>query len=600
MRIAFCGHLHHAKTGSSRFMIEALQRLGSVDAYAPPEGPGGPDLGAVVDGSYDAVVVWQVEWVALRLAEAGLPNVTFFPMYDSCRDHPDSFWRRLAPLKVASFSSTLAARLQRLGVRVRCARYFPEVPPERASPGPELAGFFWRRRPEPGWATIRTLIAQAPFRRFTLHDAPDPDPGPGPLTGPTPEEAARLHLRTTRWYPDAAAARADLLSHNVYFAPRLHEGIGMSFLEAMALGFLVVAPDRPTVNEYLVSGVNGLLYDPDAPGPLELDRARELGRRARETVEAGRERWCRALPALLELVAAPAREVPIRAPLLSLERPRSAAARRARDRAAQVHPRVTVFVLGSAREARTEATLASIAEQDWPSLEWRVLPSGAALDEAVAAARGDYLQFLSPGEVFPSSDALSSVLRTAAAGDDLLLGHSIVRDEEGHEELRAAGDPAVAYAALRRGQIGWRWIERVPAPGAILWRRGVLERMGLPALSRPLAWEEALLRAVREGAKIHHALSVLAVRPAWPHAVRARRAALRAWRAIALRHTERPGDLERALVRMGREAGRRDLARLRALDLLLSLGSVPGSFRELKRRVRTRRALAREAASLSR
>ena len=33
----------------------------------------------------------------------------------------------------------------------------------------------------------------------------------------------------------------------------------------MALGLLVVAPDRPTMNEYLVSGENGLLYDPAHP-----------------------------------------------------------------------------------------------------------------------------------------------------------------------------------------------------------------------------------------------------------------------------------------------------------------------------------------------
>ncbi|HYD39851.1 MAG TPA: glycosyltransferase [Anaeromyxobacter sp.] len=590
MRVAFVGHPHHAKTGSARFMLDALRRLANVDEHVAGPAPGRPraDLAAVVHGRHDAVVVWQVEWAALRLVEAGLPNVTFFPMYDSCRDHPDSFWRRLAPSKVVSFSSVLAGRLQRLGVRVRHARYWPEVPPERVSPGPELAGYFWRRSREVSWETIRTLIGRTPFRRFTLHDAPDP--GEAPLPAPPPDEAARVHLRRTEWHADRADARADLLAHDVYFAPRLHEGIGMSFLEAMALGFLVVAPDRPTMNEYVVSGVNGLLYDPDAPAPLDLGRARELGTRARQSVAAGREQWCRELPALLDFVATPARAAEIRAPLFSVAAP-PAGARRAAPRApaAAVAPRVSVIVAGDAPLEGVEATLASVDAQEGLPLERTVL-AGGALAPALAAARGAYLQLLSPGEVLPSSDALAAALRGAPAEVDLVVGHTVLRDALGCEELRPAADPAAAYAALRRGALGWTWIERLPTSGAILWRRDLLLAVGVD-LSAPLAWEDALLRAVGAGARVHHALRVLAVRPTRPHAVRTRRAALRAWRALAVRHTERPGPVEDTFARMELEAAYRELDGVRALDLLLSLPRVPGAFRALKRRVRTRRAL---------
>ena len=53
---------------------------------------------------------------------------------------------------------------------------------------------------------------------------------------PTPEEEARFHVRKTKWHASREDARADLMRHSVYFAPRLREGIGMSFLEAMAMG----------------------------------------------------------------------------------------------------------------------------------------------------------------------------------------------------------------------------------------------------------------------------------------------------------------------------------------------------------------------------
>ncbi len=47
------------------------------------------------------------------------------------------------------------------------------------------------------------------------------------------------------------------------------------------------------MNEYITHGVNGLLFPPRNPSPLDLSRMPELGRRAREGAEAGFERWQR-------------------------------------------------------------------------------------------------------------------------------------------------------------------------------------------------------------------------------------------------------------------------------------------------------------------
>ena len=47
---------------------------------------------------------------------------------------------------------------------------------------------------------------------------------------------------------------------NIVIAPRLHEGAGMVFLEQMARGCAVFANDAPTMNEYIESAVNGVLF----------------------------------------------------------------------------------------------------------------------------------------------------------------------------------------------------------------------------------------------------------------------------------------------------------------------------------------------------
>ena len=52
-----------------------------------------------------------------------------------------------------------------------------------------------------------------------------------------------------------------LEKYALYIAPRIYEGIGMSFLKAMALGRCVIAVDNPTMNEYIQHGNTGLLFD---------------------------------------------------------------------------------------------------------------------------------------------------------------------------------------------------------------------------------------------------------------------------------------------------------------------------------------------------
>jgi hypothetical protein len=629
MRVGFCGHPYHRTTGSSRFILEALRTLGSVEEHWPEDEV--LELEPLLDGGYDAVVVWQTESAALRLAQAGLSNVTFFPMYDSCHAYPDSYWRRLSGAKVVSFSSTLHARLQRLGVRVRFARYYPEIPAERADDGPDLAGYFWLRHQDVSWATIAALVRQAPFRRFTLHDAPDPSPGQ--LARPGAEDAARLKLRRTAWFPARAQAQADLLAHNVYFAPRLREGIGMSFLEAMALGFLVVAPDRPTMNEYVVSGVNGLLYDPAAPAPLEFAEHRRMGRRAREGVAAGRERWCRSLPALLDLVATPTREVPVLAPLGALDplcwwagQSSRAARRRPSLRSpapSRPAPRVTVVVPGpAAGPSARSATLESVLAQDWPLLETLVLETapepgaeptrpreglvrvrvapgagGAlALDEAVATATGQFLLFLAAGDELPARDAISCALRDAPPDVDVVVGDHLRRGDQGQEEECRGVELALALPSIRRGEVDWRWLEVFPVPSAVLWRATLLRRVRLRAALAPLVHEDALLRAVQAGARVHHALGALARTPGRWRTARERGRILDAWQKILAAQADAPEALDRRFAVLRAEVARHDLHRLSRADLVRSLLRVPGALRELKRRVRARRAIARAGA----
>jgi glycosyltransferase involved in cell wall biosynthesis len=169
--------------------------------------------------------------------------------------------------------------------------------PERSvdwSQGPQSA-FFWPRKPNLDWTTALSLLSGWTWDRVHVHNT---GRGLG-LRGMTPEDRARFHVHETRWFEDRGDFDRELARSQVFLAPRRSEGIGISFLEAMALGMMVVAPDAPTMNEYLRSGVNGFLYDADRPVRPPWEDAAKLGKAARESVAEGRERWLREVPGML-------------------------------------------------------------------------------------------------------------------------------------------------------------------------------------------------------------------------------------------------------------------------------------------------------------
>lgn len=77
----------------------------------------------------------------------------------------------------------------------------------------------------------------------------------------------------------------------IYMAARPQEGIGMSFLEAMAMGKCVVASDDTTMNEYIVHGENGLLYDYKRPVPLKLYDIRRIQKNTIRYIKKGYLKW---------------------------------------------------------------------------------------------------------------------------------------------------------------------------------------------------------------------------------------------------------------------------------------------------------------------
>ncbi|KWT82703.1 MULTISPECIES: glycosyltransferase [unclassified Variovorax] len=311
-RIAYIDHSFHRTTRSTEFLPEVLQRHGHVvEHFWDDAWQGGQPVAWSEVAAHDVVIMFQSfcrpNSPYFRQSH---PNVIYIPMLDQFGlwqgplYNLSAFWEPFQGSKVLNFSNALQSMTTAFGIVSHFARYYQPV---TASPPPArdgLHGFFWLRRElQLPWKTIRRLIEDVRFDSFHIHLATDPGTAAPQL--PSAEDIGRHRITTSTWFEHKKDLHALMERANVYFAPRAEEGIGQSFLEAMGRGQCVVAPNQGTMNEYILPGFNGLLFDILDPQPLDFSDVTRLGARARESTIAGRAAWERAEDELVRFILTP-------------------------------------------------------------------------------------------------------------------------------------------------------------------------------------------------------------------------------------------------------------------------------------------------------
>lgn len=314
-RIAYVDHSYHKKTLSTFFLVEILRKHGHVvDLFWDEVWAHGQAVAFDKVCDYDVIIMFQCQCATKNVYYQKLhPNVIQIPMLDQFRLYlgPHSncvnYWELFQGCKVISFSSAVHSIATAMGIRSFASHYYQppvEYGKHVSTPLNSLRGFFWLRHDEHvSWPMIRALIGNTVFDRLHLHLAHDPG-SPVPVL-PTVEEMQHYHITTSTWFEHKEEFTSILKQANVFFAPRREEGIGQAFLEAMARGQCVVAPNHGTMNEYIVHGVNGLLFDPTDPTPLDFSNTSQLGRMAHQSVVAGYARWLEQEQKLVDFILTP-------------------------------------------------------------------------------------------------------------------------------------------------------------------------------------------------------------------------------------------------------------------------------------------------------
>lgn len=296
--IAYVDHSFHKKTLSTGFLPEILRRHGhSVDYFWDESWSGGNPVSWNSVANYDVIIMFQAYCPILEQHYRQLhPNVIFIPMLDQFGIwqgplfNLSRFWEPFQGSKTISFSNAVHAIAVGSGISSHHCRYYQEASESNTPETDELHGFFWLRREDQiPWKTIKTLISESNFDSLHIHLASDPG-SPQPEL-PSEEDIRRFNITTSTWFEQKTEFNEVLERANVFFCPRMEEGIGQSFLEALSRGQCVVAPNHGTMNEYILHGINGLLFESSAPQPLCFGQAKCLGHNAKESARIGRAQW---------------------------------------------------------------------------------------------------------------------------------------------------------------------------------------------------------------------------------------------------------------------------------------------------------------------
>ena len=263
MKVLFVDHRYHAKTGSSLFLVDLLKRFFDVTVLYEDSLPPGKPLTSASLGvhAFDAVVLFQIGTGDLgrRIRHK---NLVFFPMYDSLDSDSLRMWHRLQDVKVVSLSRAVHEKALSYGGNSLHVQYYPQNNSKISEEKTGRGVFFWPRNTGVTWKDVRLLMGNYNCGFVHLHKSADPGQNP---EYPTEVETKAYNVQYSGWFPEKKQYLQLLEKCTFFISPRLKEGVGISFLEAMSHGCVVIAANRPTMNEYITDGQNGLLFDPGKP-----------------------------------------------------------------------------------------------------------------------------------------------------------------------------------------------------------------------------------------------------------------------------------------------------------------------------------------------
>lgn len=291
-KAAFNDHSFHKKTKATQFLIELLSKGYNIEKFWDDSWKGGDRVSSeyLNRKKFHTIFFFQILPPSIYLKRLNCKNIVWFPMYDGEEGrHYSSYILYLdLNMKIFSFSKKLYRKLKKAGLDCYYYKYHLKPVAPLSLNGEAKRVFFWMRTQDITWSIVKKLLGKNNIEKMIVKMSPDPN---YKLDLPSKEDIDRCNIQIVNHWLDKEEYDKLLSSCNIFIAPRRSEGIGMSFIEALSRGMCVIAPDNSTMNEYIIHGKNGLLYDLKKPEELDLSNLCEMCDNAIKIAKADNELW---------------------------------------------------------------------------------------------------------------------------------------------------------------------------------------------------------------------------------------------------------------------------------------------------------------------
>lgn len=296
-KVVFIAHSYHKKTHSADFLVDYLKEFFEVEVVYDEEWETGEKIDwSKFDESYHAVIVWQMFPEREDYEKIPNKNIIYFPMYDQAVRWHFNDWLAVKDIKIISFSKTLYKKLNNMGFKVIYLQYFIET--KEFSPGALDEVFFWQRHTKININTIKKILKNSDVK-IHLHKTVDPGQN---YVAPSVKDEEKFKITYSEWFDTKEKMQEFIKTKGIYIAPRYLEGIGMSFLEAMAQGKVVIAHNAPTMNEYITNGKTGYLCNFKFPMPIRIKNLEQIQKNTYEYAKKGYENWLKTRKSIIDYI----------------------------------------------------------------------------------------------------------------------------------------------------------------------------------------------------------------------------------------------------------------------------------------------------------
>lgn len=302
-KLIFIAHSYHKKTLSYKFIVEYLKNFYDVTILFDEFWDTGKEiLWETLNNDYCAIVIFQMLPDIYNFKKINNKNIIFLPMYDHVKKWNFKKWYDYKNIKIVSFSSTLHKKLKKWGFNSTYMQYFIE--PEKFTSSNINEVFFWQRLTKININTLKKIFKNIDVK-IHIHKVPDPGQE---FMQPIKKDEKHFNITYSEWFNTKEEMQEFIKSKGIYIAPRFSEGIGISFLEAMAQGKIIVAHNEPTMNEYIKHGKTGFLCNFKHPRPIRFKNLLQIQKNTYEFSKKGYEKWLIERENIIKIIEEPVKE----------------------------------------------------------------------------------------------------------------------------------------------------------------------------------------------------------------------------------------------------------------------------------------------------